>query len=197
MLMVEILREKLKQIFTKTERALSLETLEGENSAWRQVVDDFLREVEAKPTDVASDIAHQFPAYLRLKKMPTAIIQTAHFEWIVYSREKWDFGSPKKESEILSLDLSVEVISITAGALNLQLSPGVYVIVHSQDQVQVRLLAENHLKMFEVLKEGDRKYRVNQLIEWMTAEFNESKSKKDWEMTLADLLQWGIVHHNT
>lgn len=195
--MVEILREKLKQIFTKTERALSLETLEGGNSAWPQVVDSFLREVEVKPSDVASDIAYQFPAYLRLKKMPTAIIQTAHFEWIVYSREKWDFGSPKKESEILSLDLSVEVISITAGALNLQLSPGVYVIVHSQDQVQVRLLAENHLKMFEVLKEGDRKYRVNQLIEWMTAEFNESKSKKDWEMTLADLLQWGIVHHNT
>jgi hypothetical protein len=192
MLMVEILSAKLKQIFAKTERAL---TATVGASAWAETVDSFLREVDAKASDAVDDIAYQFPAALRLKKKSAAVVQTAYFEWVVYSRQNLDWGNPKKEAGILVLHPSVEVLSITAAAANLALTPGVYAIVRVHDQAQVIMLTSLHLEMYEVLQAGDRKYQAAQLIEWMTDE--SVKAIDDWKMTLADLINWGIVHQNT
>lgn len=192
MLMVEILSAKLKQIFAKTERAL---TVEVGVSAWTETITQFLHEVGAK-TNV-DDVAYQFPAYLRFQKKSAAVIQTAHFEWIVYSRQNLDWGNPKKESGILMLHPSLEILPVTAGAKNLALATGVYAIVqgYEQEKMQARVFMLNplHLEMCEVLQAGDRKYTALQLIEWL----NDPPTKSDWEMTLAELINWGIIYQNT
>lgn len=187
MTMVEILREKLKLIFARTASQLPADV-------WRQKLDDFLKEIEAKPTDLIDDVAYQFPAYLRLKKMTSKTVQMAHFEWLIYSRANLDFGHVRLEKGFLSVEPSLELFLLSEAATSLGMSAGVYAIFKDQNAVEVIPLEPQHVQMLEILQEGDRKYRSQQLVEWMAQE--TAISSAQWQMTLADLIEWGIIQDN-
>jgi hypothetical protein len=188
MSMVEISRQKLKQIFAKTSARMAPDV-------WQQSLDDFLKEVEAKSGDPIADIAYRFPAFLRLQKMTSSTVQSAHFEWILYSRAHLDFGHARHEKGFLSIEPSVELFLLHEASSELQLPAGMYAIFKTGDEVEVTLLRPEHVKMLEALQEGDRKYRARQLVEVMAEE--TSTSSAQWQMTLSDLINWGIIQDNS
>jgi hypothetical protein len=195
--MVEILKEKLKQIFGKTAASLAPDV-------WRQNLDDFLNEVAVDSADFAATTeserqqvekaASYFPVYLRLQKMAPATVQAAYFEWIVYSRSHLDFGRPRQEKGFLSVSSSLEILPVTAAAVVLEMPEGVYAVLKKGNQAKIFALQMTHLAMLEKLREGDRKYRAAQLVEGLTREMENDLA--EWQSALKELIQWGLIQDN-
>jgi hypothetical protein len=188
MTMVEILKEKLKQIFVKTEQALT-------PKLWASVLDDFLTQTEAHESTPVTDVAYQFPAYLRRHYTSAGVAQTADFEWAFYSRTHLDWGTHRREPGFLSVNTSLVILPLDLEAATLlKRKVGAYAIFRGPAQTQALLLTAPQAQLLEVLLAGDRKYRAEQLVQWMT--LHSSLPEDQWSLTLADLLRGGIIDDN-
>lgn len=181
-------KELFSRIFPETEKVL------GSFSA--KVRDEYLQDMEWSSW-LLQDHWRYFVGYLR-QKFPEnrALLELAHWEWTQAWIEVQPFEMIKSEPGLVTLNPSLQVVSLSTNNPVLKRDKGLYAFVYS---VEKSTVVERQLDVYEAqiidLLQEDRKYTPTQLVEMalLCDEITPQLSSVEWEKKFLSLCQEAII----
>lgn len=184
----DLLKDSFANIFPLTHAALGFTAT--------RVRDLYLQDMEWSSW-LLQDHWRYFVGYLR-QKFPekNELFELAHWEWVRAWIEVQPFEGDKAEPGIVSLNPSLQVVSLTVNQPVLSRDKGLYAMVYSDQKVTV---TERSLDVFEAhildLLQEDRKYTGQQVVEMaqVSDELGSQLSGQEWEKRYLSLVNDAII----
>ncbi len=184
----DLLKDSFANIFPHTHAALGFTAT--------RVRDLYLQDMEWSSW-LLQDHWRYFVGYLR-QKFPekNELFELAHWEWVRAWIEVQPFESDKAEPGIVSLNPSLQVVSLTVNQPVLSRDKGLYALVYSDHKTTV---TERSLDVFEAhildLLQEDRKYTGQQVVQMAQVSdgIGTQLSAKEWEKRYLSLVNDAII----
>lgn len=182
------LQSSFSRIFPKTSEALGVTVT--------KIRDAYLQDMEWSSW-LLQDHWRYFVGYLR-QKFPDRpeLYELAHWEWVQAWMEVQPFGSASGDPGQVSVNPSLQTVSLSTFHQVLKRDPGLYAFIYDEEKATVveRPLDLYEAQILDILQE-DRKYTQAQLLAMamLSDEIPTHLSEPEWKKRLVGLLQDAII----